>query len=87
MDRIDLTFKRADGAEVCAIIGPDGAVTLTVQRAPAMTCRALTATLESELGDVTARRYDPRALAAAGMTAEQVDKQIQAVGVGGSFCG
>ena len=52
-----------------------------------MTCRALTATLESELGDVTARRYDPRALAAAGMTAEQVDKQIQAVGVGGSFCG
>jgi hypothetical protein len=86
-DTIHLTFKRADGAEVDATIGPDGSVTLTVRRAPAMSCRALTATLEAELGDVTARQYDPRALAAAGMTPEQVDRAIVKAGAGGSFCG
>lgn len=86
-DTIRITFTRPDGAEVDAIIGPDGAVTLTVRRAPAMSCRALTATLEVELGDVTARRYDPRALAAAGMTPEQVDRTIVKAGAGGSFCG
>jgi hypothetical protein len=84
---IHLTFKRTDGAEVEATIGPDGNVTLTVRRAPAMTCRVLTATLEAELGDITARKYDPRALAAAGMTEEQVDRTIVKAGAGGSPCG
>lgn len=79
--------RRADGAEVIAQIDAEGNVSINVRNARGLSCRALTATLESELGDVTARKMDPRALAAAGLTEEQVDQQLRTAGLGGGWCG
>ena len=90
---INLVLRRADGAEVHAAIDAEGNVTITVRGAAGMTCRALTAGLEAALGDVRARRMDPRAVAAAaagGLDATQaadVDRQLVRSGSGGSPCG
>ncbi|MDD5527030.1 MAG: DUF2997 domain-containing protein [Candidatus Omnitrophica bacterium] len=87
-DRIDILLRRrSDGAEVLAQIDTEGNVSITVRNARGLSCRALTATLEAELGDVTARKMDPRALAAAGLTEEQIDKQLNRAGLGGGWCG
>ncbi len=82
-----LLRRRSDGAEVVAQIDAEGNVSINVRNAKALSCRALTATLEAELGDVTARKMDPRALAAAGLTEEQIDKQLNRAGLGGGWCG
>jgi hypothetical protein len=82
-----LLRRRADGAEVIAQIDAEGNASITVRNAPGLSCRALTATLEAELGDVAARTMDPRALAAAGLTEEQIDRQLNRAGLGGGWCG
>lgn len=85
---IDVVLRRrSDGAEVHAQIDTEGNVSITVRNARGLSCRALTATLEAELGDVTARKMDPRAMAAAGLTEEQIDKQLNRAGLGGGWCG
>lgn len=88
MERIVLTLKRpGDGAEVLATIDPDGTVSLQVRGARGVECRALTAELEASIGTVTNRKMDPRALRAAGMTEEQIDRALIKSGAGGSPCG
>lgn len=88
MERIVITLRRTgDGAEVLATIEPDGTVSLQVRGARGLECRALTVELETALGTVVDRRMDPRALAAAGLTAEQVDHELIRAGHGGGFCG
>lgn len=90
---IRLTFRRQDGAEVHATIEADGSVSLLVRNAPGLSCRALTAGLEAACGDVRARRYDPRILAAAqaGTLSEAdamaLDRDMLRNRVGGGPCG
>lgn len=80
MERIMIIMQRpGDGAEVRATIEPDGEIRLHVVGGERTDCRALTADLETDLGAVKARRFDPKL---SRQEQEQIIRQT-----GGRMCG